>query len=131
MNALTCSHDIDPHAAGHRRCLRCQLREGRSRLQNDDQIRRIQQARQWRRTGCAPAPAPLQMPGAGPYIAIHTQLITRKSLGGLRTDLHSRVLDAPAAPIPACIASARPPASAAAVPAASVRWRAPSCPAAS
>jgi hypothetical protein len=33
------------------------------------------------------------MRGAGPYIAIQTQLITRKSLGGLQTDLQSRVLD--------------------------------------
>ena len=44
-------------------------------------------------------PAPLQMRGAGPYIAIHMQLITRKSLGGLKTDLHSRVLDAGGMPI--------------------------------
>jgi predicted oxidoreductase len=31
--------------------------------------------------------------GAGPFIAIQMQLITRKSLGGLQTDLQSRVLD--------------------------------------
>ena len=34
-----------------------------------------------------------------PFIAIQTQLITRKSLGGLRTDLQSRVLDASEQPI--------------------------------
>jgi predicted oxidoreductase len=39
-------------------------------------------------------PAPLQAQGAGPFMAIQTQLITRKSLGGLQTDLQSRVLDA-------------------------------------
>jgi predicted oxidoreductase len=39
-------------------------------------------------------PAPLQKPGAGPFIAIQMQLITRKSLGGLQTDLQSRVLNA-------------------------------------
>ena len=33
-------------------------------------------------------------------IAIQMQLITRKSLGGLQTDLHSRVLDAAGAPVP-------------------------------
>jgi predicted oxidoreductase len=44
-------------------------------------------------------PAPLQQPGAGPFIAIHMQLITRKSLGGLQTDLHSRVLNAAGQPI--------------------------------
>ena len=45
-------------------------------------------------------PAPLQQQGAGPFIAIQMQLITRKSLGGLQTDLHSRVLDAAGAPVP-------------------------------
>jgi uncharacterized protein len=69
-------------------------------LCNDDQIRRILHARQWgpdRLRTCAPAP--LQKPGAGPFIAIRMQLITRKSLGGLCTDLQSRVLDAAGAPI--------------------------------
>jgi predicted oxidoreductase len=73
---------------------------GGNRLHNDDQIRRILHARQWgpdRLRTCAPAP--LQRKGAGPFIAIQTQLITRKSLGGLRTDLQSRVLDADGAPI--------------------------------
>ncbi len=68
---------------------------------NDDQIRRIEQARHWgpdKLRTCKPAP--LQMRGAGPYIAIQMQLITRKSLGGLQTDLHSRVLDAAGQPMP-------------------------------
>jgi len=64
-------------------------------LANDDQIRRILHARLWgpdRMRTCKPAP--LQAKGAGPYIAIQMQLITRKSLGGLQTDLQSRVLQA-------------------------------------
>jgi len=72
-----------------------------SKLNNDDQIRRILHARQWgpdRLRTCRPAP--LQQRGAGPFIAIQLQLVTRKSLGGLRTDLHSRVLDAADQPIP-------------------------------
>ena len=71
-----------------------------SRLHNDDQLRRVQHARQWgsdKLRTCAPAP--LQMKGAGPFIAIHTQLITRKSLGGLQTDLYSRVLDGQGQPV--------------------------------
>jgi uncharacterized protein len=65
-----------------------------SKLHNDAQIRRIVHARQWRPDSLRTCkPAPLQKPGAGPYIAIQTQLITRKSLGGLVTDLRSRVLD--------------------------------------
>jgi len=71
-----------------------------SQLENDDQIRRILHARQWgpdKLRTCKPAP--IQKKGAGPYIAIQMQLITRKSLGGLRTDLQSRVLDANQQPI--------------------------------
>jgi predicted oxidoreductase len=100
MNALTASHDVDPA------CLQAtvdafdaQFARGDA-LENDDQLRRIRHARQWapdRLRTCKPAP--LQKKGAGPFIAIRTQLITRKSLGGLRTDLHSRVLDGNDAPI--------------------------------
>lgn len=71
-----------------------------NKLANDDQIRRILHARQWgpdRLRTCKPAP--LQKPGAGPFIAIRMQLITRKSLGGLRTDLNSRVLGSNNQPI--------------------------------
>ncbi|MBI2380604.1 MAG: FAD-binding protein [Gammaproteobacteria bacterium] len=101
MNALTCSHDVDPAVLqATADAFDANFASGGA-LHNDDQLRRILHARQWRpdrwRT-CAPAP--LQLPGAGPFIAIQMQLITRKSLGGLHTDLHSRVLDAHGAPIP-------------------------------
>ncbi|MBT8082249.1 MAG: FAD-dependent oxidoreductase [Gammaproteobacteria bacterium] len=66
---------------------------------NDDQLRRIQHARAWRsdrlRT-CRPKPL-LDHP---PLIAIKLRLITRKSLGGIRTDLSSRVLAAAGEAIP-------------------------------
>ncbi|QXL83422.1 FAD-dependent oxidoreductase [Comamonas sp. NLF-1-9] len=100
MNQLTASLDVEPavlqatadafdanFALGHK-------------LQNDEQIRRILHARQWgpdRLRTCKPAP--LQKPGSGPFIAIQTQLITRKSLGGLQTDLQSRVLSGAGAAI--------------------------------
>lgn len=101
MNALTCSHDVDPAVLqATADAFDANFADG-NKLHNDDQIRRILHARQWgsdRLRTCAPAP--LQKPGAGPFIAIRTQLITRKSLGGLRTDLQSRVLDASGQPIP-------------------------------
>ena len=101
MNALTCSHDVDPAVLqATADAFDASFTHG-ARLHNDDQIRRILHARAWgpdRLRTCKPAP--LQQPGAGPYIAIHTQLITRKSLGGLRTDLQSRVLDAQDRPLP-------------------------------
>ncbi|GMU43106.1 MAG: FAD-dependent oxidoreductase [Xanthomonadales bacterium] len=101
MNALTASHDIDPaRLQATVDAFDANFAAG-ARLSNDDQIRRILHARQWpsdRLRTCAPKP--LQLRGAGPFIAIHTQLTTRKSLGGLRTDLASRVLDARDAPVP-------------------------------
>ena len=101
MNALTASHDIDPaRLQATADAFDANFSKGQ-RLHNDDQIRRILHARQWgpdRLRTCKPAP--LQKPGAGPFIAIHMQLITRKSLGGLQTDLHSRVLDARQQPVP-------------------------------
>jgi predicted oxidoreductase len=101
MNALTCSHDIDAERLQATvDTFDAQFAHGAT-LHNDDQIRRIQHARQWRpdrlRT-CAPAP--LRKPGSGPFIAIRVHLVTRKSLGGLRTDLQSRVLDRSDAAIP-------------------------------
>ena len=100
MNALTASHDIDPAVLqATADAFDANFAHG-SKPHNDDQIRRIGHARQWgpdKLRTCKPAP--LQTRGAGPFIAIQTQLITRKSLGGLRTDLQSRVLDGAGRPI--------------------------------
>jgi hypothetical protein len=100
MNALTNSLDINAETLqATADAFDANFKKG-SQLENDDQIRRILHARQWgpdKLRTCKPAP--LQKKGAGPFIAIHMQLITRKSLGGLRTDLHSRVLDAKHQPI--------------------------------
>jgi len=101
MNQLTASHDIDPAVLEATvEAFDANFSKGEA-LNNDDQIRRIRHARQWgpdKLRTCRPAP--LKKKGAGPFIAIRMQLITRKSLGGLRTDLESRVLDAADAPIP-------------------------------
>lgn len=100
MNALTNSLDINVETLqATADAFDANFAKGKQ-LQNDDQIRRILHARQWgpdKLRTCKPAP--LQKKGAGPFIAIQMQLITRKSLGGLRTDLHSRVLDANQQPI--------------------------------
>ena len=100
MNALTASHDI---RAGQLEAVVSAwdgLFAPGGNPESDAQVRRILQARQWKPDSLRTCqPAPLQKPGAGPFIAIHTQLITRKSLGGLQTDLHSRVLGASGEPI--------------------------------
>lgn len=101
MNALTRSHDIDPAVLKATvDDFDANFAQGAS-LNNDAQLRMIEHARQWRPDRLRTCkPAPLQKKGAGPLIAIRMQLITRKSLGGLRTDLESRVLDGADRPIP-------------------------------
>ncbi|MDO9166730.1 MAG: FAD-dependent oxidoreductase [Rhodoferax sp.] len=95
MNALTGTQDVKPEVLQHTAdAFDANFSRGDS-VVNDDQIRRIEHARHWgpdKLRTCKPAP--LQKPGAGPFIAIQMQLITRKSLGGLQTDLQSRVLNA-------------------------------------
>ena len=100
MNALTASHDIDPAVLEATvDTFDANFARGGS-LHNDAQIRLIEHARQWgpdKLRICKPAP--LKKSGAGPFIAVRMQMISRKSLGGLRTDLDSRVLDAAGEPI--------------------------------
>jgi uncharacterized protein len=62
-------------------------------LFNDDQLRRIAQLRNWR--GDRLRTCAFQQildPKAGPLIAIRLQVMARKSLGGIQTDLACRVL---------------------------------------
>jgi hypothetical protein len=69
-------------------------------LWNDDQIRRIAQYRNWR--GDRLRTSKFQRitdPEAGPLIAIRLQVMARKSLGGIQTDLDSRVLTPDGEPI--------------------------------
>ena len=67
------------------------LRLGK-KLWNDEQIRRLWQLRNWRserlRT-CQPAP----IENGSKLVAIRLRLISRKCLGGIETDLSSRVID--------------------------------------
>jgi predicted oxidoreductase len=76
------------------------IRRGRA-LYNDDQLRRIAQLRNWRgdRVRMTKFQA-IEDPQAGPLIAIRLQPLVRKSLGGIQTDLESRVLRPDGEPIP-------------------------------
>ena len=65
-----------------------------SRLQNDEQIRRINHARQWgpdKLRTCQPKPI-VKSSKKEKLIAIRLHLISRKSLGGIQTNLKSQVL---------------------------------------
>jgi len=67
---------------------------------NDDQIRRIEHARKWgpdKLRTCKPHP--IQDEKHGPLIAIKVALISRKSLGGIQTNINAQVVDANAQPI--------------------------------
>ncbi|HEX5313555.1 MAG TPA: FAD-binding protein, partial [Gammaproteobacteria bacterium] len=44
-------------------------------------------------------PSPILDPASGPLIAVRLSILTRKSLGGLETDLDARVLDSRGEPI--------------------------------
>ncbi len=50
-------------------------------------------------------PAPILDPADGPLIAVRLNIVTRKSLGGLETDLQSRVIGQDGAPIPGLYAA--------------------------
>ena len=50
-------------------------------------------------------PAPILNPADGPLIAVRLSVLTRKSLGGLETDLQARVLRADGQPIPGLYAA--------------------------
>lgn len=81
------------------------IRRG-GRFLNDEQVQRIRQLRLWpgdRIRTCNLQP--INDRWAGPLLAIRTRLISRKSMGGMLTDLHSRVLDQHDMPIPGLYAA--------------------------
>jgi uncharacterized protein len=76
------------------------------RFHNDEQLRRIEFARRWpgdRLRTCKYQK--ILDPKAGPLVAIREFIISRKSMGGLVTDLESRVLDGRGLPIPGLFAA--------------------------
>lgn len=69
-------------------------------LHNDEQLRRIAHLRQWRGDRLRICKFQKILPKeAGPLIAIREFIVSRKSLGGVQTDLHSRVLGKDGQPI--------------------------------
>ncbi|HXY22925.1 MAG TPA: FAD-dependent oxidoreductase [Burkholderiaceae bacterium] len=68
--------------------------------EDDLQWKNIRLARLWKADRWRTArPGPILQPGAGPLIAICERIISRKSLGGISSDLDGRALDASAEPI--------------------------------
>jgi sulfopyruvate decarboxylase TPP-binding subunit len=133
MNALTASHDVDPAVLqATADAFDANFANGATSCTTTTRFAASCMPASGAPTACAPARRRrCSSRGAGPYIAIRMQLITRKSLGGLQTDLKAACSTRSASRSPGCTAWARRRASAAAAPTASARWRAPSCRAAS
>ncbi|MDQ1744461.1 MAG: uncharacterized protein QOE23_2800 [Pseudonocardiales bacterium] len=92
MNALTGAGLLDP--AGVRREVEARDREIGNRFSKDLQVTAIRGARGYLgdRLIRVAKPHRLLDPAAGPLIAVRLSVLTRKTLGGLETDLDGRVL---------------------------------------
>src|SRR5690606_35642058 len=78
----------------------------RGTLHNDEQLRRIEHLRNWRADRLRTCRFQrIDDARARPLIAIREFVISRKSLGGMQTDLSCRVLDATGVPIPGLYAA--------------------------
>ncbi len=78
----------------------------RGTLHNDEQLRRIEHLRNWRADRLRTCRFQrIDDARARPLIAIREFVISRKSLGGMQTDLSCRVLDAAGVPIPGLYAA--------------------------
>ena len=76
-------------------------REVVNKFTKDSQITAIRAAREYLgdKLGRVVPPHPLVDPKAGPLIAVKLHILTRKTLGGLETDLDARVLKADGTPL--------------------------------
>jgi predicted oxidoreductase len=99
MNALTGDNLLS--LRGVEGEIRARDREMDNAFSKDMQVMAIRNARRYlgdRLVRVAP-PHKLLDPDAGPLIAVRLHILTRKTLGGLQTDLDSRALGADGAPV--------------------------------
>ncbi len=105
MNALTGDSRID--AAALEKTIVERDRQVTAGLSKDMQINAIRQTRHFLTDKLIRVVEPHRLldPKAGPLIAVRLSVVTRKTLGGLHTDLSSRVLDASGEPLPGLYAA--------------------------
>lgn len=105
MNALTGENRID--LASLEREIVARDRQILNPFSKDLQITAIRGARQYLgdRLIRTATPHPILDPANGPLIAVRLHILTRKTLGGLQTDLSSRVLGVNGEPIPGLYAA--------------------------
>jgi predicted oxidoreductase len=105
MNELTGDKLIDE--AGLRREIEARDREIRNPFTKDSQVTAIHGARKYLGDKLIRVAAPHRLldPKAGPLIAVRLNILTRKTLGGLETDLDARVLAEGGEPLPGVYAA--------------------------
>ncbi len=105
MNALSRGPVID--AADLERQIVERDREVDNAFSKDLQLMAVHNARRSRTDKLVRVAPPHRMldPEHGPLIAVRLSILSRKTLGGLQTDLDSRVLDASGAPVPGLFAA--------------------------
>ena len=105
MNALTGDDLIDEDAL--RRTIVARDNEIANEFSKDAQVTAIRGARKYRgdRLIRVATPHRLLDPSAGPLIAVRLNILTRKTLGGLETDLSGRVLRPGGEPLPGVFAA--------------------------
>ncbi len=105
MNALTDAPRLDP-ARVHLE-VEARDRELTNVFTKDAQIAALRNFRSYRgdRLIRSAAPHRLLDPKAGPLIGVRLNLLTRKTLGGIETDLDARALGAEGAPVPGLYAA--------------------------
>ncbi|MEU2390086.1 FAD-binding dehydrogenase [Streptomyces sp. NPDC007369] len=105
MNAVTGADLLDETAV--RREIEARDREIANPFTKDLQVTAIRGARKYLGDRLVRTAAPHRIldPAAGPLIAVRLSVLTRKSLGGLETDLSSRVLTDSGDPLPGVYAA--------------------------
>ncbi len=105
MNALEPGHRIDPVHLRHQ--VEARDREIENRFSKDAQVTAIRGARAYLGDKLMRTAKPHRLldPKAGPLIAVRLHILTRKTLGGLETDLSGRVLALNGSPIPGLYAA--------------------------
>ena len=105
MNALTDTPLLDPVRI--REQIEAPDRQIAHRYGKDAQVQGIRNARRYLgdRLGRVAAPHRILDPAAGPLIGVKLHVLTRKTLGGIQTDLDSRVLGPDGRPVPGLYAA--------------------------
>ncbi|MBB4006678.1 FAD-binding dehydrogenase [Allorhizobium taibaishanense] len=105
MNAISGEGRLDPLRI--RQQIEARDREIDNRFSKDAQVTAIRGARHYLGDKLMRTAAPHQLldPAKGPLIAVRLHILTRKTLGGLQTDLQGRVLELSGEPVPGLYAA--------------------------